>query len=342
MNIQSLKNKIGDNNLVYLIYSGSKLYGTDSETSDTDYKGIYIPTITNIITRKVEPFFSLGTGKKDTKNTKDDTDIELISIFNFIDLLKKGDTGGIDIAFSIFREDIILEQDQFFVETLKKYLPLMICKKSKSFIGYCLNQSSKYGLKGDKLKDIKALMDAILKFEHRINNSDYKGPSLVNMRFSEFTNSIEFNEIKENFPMFEIIQIDNSDYLTVLGKNLQLAAPFNKYSELIKKMVSSYGKRTELAMEAGGIDWKSLSHAVRTVDELNELLTTGFIKFPLTNAEYIKSVKYGHEKIEDVMAYLTEKIDLSKTLEYKSSLQETVPESVFDQFILEFYKTRSV
>lgn len=335
MDIQS---RIGTNKLIYLTQTGSKLFGTDSEKSDTDYQGIYLPSIEDILIRNVSKTIDLSTGTKKTRNTSNDTDIMLMSIFQFVDLLKKGDTNAIDIGFSVFRSETIVESNANFVNAIKVWFPKMLSKKSKSFIGYCLNQAAKYGVKGDKLKDVLALKNAILKFEERLMKLDNGGMLIMSVRFSEFTNSEEFLNIVKDHPQFEIIKIEDSEYLTVLGKNLQLTAPFKKYSDLIKKIVDSYGERTIIAMEAGGVDWKSLSHAVRVVDELNELLETGFIKFPLRNSNYIKKVKYGEIDYEEVQQYLSDNIALSDQLAVNSNLPEQIDQEIFDKFILDIFK----
>lgn len=335
MNIQS---RIGDNRLVYLTQTGSKLFGTDSELSDTDYQGIYLPSFKSMVLRNVEKTIDLSTSTKEVRNTKDDSDINLMSIFQFIDLMKKGDTAAIDLGFSVFRQETIVEQDKDFVEALKLWFPKMLSKNSKSFIGYCLNQAARYGVKGDNLRDILALQDALLKFEERLMTLDNGGMLIMSIRFSEFVNSEEFTSIAEAHPQFKVIKIEEASYLTVLGKNLQLTAPFIKYSDVIKKIVNSYGKRTEIAMESGGIDWKALSHAVRVVDQLNELLETGFIHFPLKNAEYIKKVKYAEIPYEDVQQYFTDKIALSNELVKLSALPEQIDPEIFDNFILDVFK----
>ena len=60
--------------LVFLTVFGSHLYGTNTLTSDTDYKGIFIPHKQDLLKNIASHHISYSTGKSDSKNTKDDID----------------------------------------------------------------------------------------------------------------------------------------------------------------------------------------------------------------------------------------------------------------------------
>jgi uncharacterized protein len=61
---------------LYLVIRGSHAYGTNIETSDMDFSGVYIQTIDNI----------LGNGYKEQIND-DNNDIVLYEIKRFLELL---------------------------------------------------------------------------------------------------------------------------------------------------------------------------------------------------------------------------------------------------------------
>lgn len=82
------------------------------------------------------------------------------------------------------------------------------------------------------------------------------------------------------------------------------------------------------------MDFKALSHAVRVISEVEELLDDGFITFPLKNRVYITSIKEGNETLEEVMDYLDVKLDeVNQKLE-QSDLPQKSDEAFIDDFIL--------
>ncbi len=66
----------------------------------------------------------------------------------------------------------------------------------------------------------------------------------------------------------------------------------NLDKNIIDKFIDKFTSKT---------DFKALSHSLRIAQEVEELLTTGFIKFPLKNAEELREIKNGNANVEDVI-----------------------------------------
>ena len=79
---------------------GSKVYGTSTPESDTDYKGVAIPSGKYIILQQVFSSINTSTGNDSSKNTKDDVDREIYSLHYYLKLLAEGQTGAIDMSFT--------------------------------------------------------------------------------------------------------------------------------------------------------------------------------------------------------------------------------------------------
>jgi hypothetical protein len=99
--------------------------------------------------------------------------------------------------------------------------------------------------------------------------------------------------------------------------------------EFLDKLISikkQYGDRAESSSK--GIDYKSLSHAVRVILECEELIDTGHIKFPLEYAPFIKSIKYNDGiESEVIFDYLRQKLDL---IDIKLQSAEHLPNKISD------------
>lgn len=76
---KSLLNK-GDK-LVYLSHFGSVLYGTNSEKSDCDLKGVFVPSVASLVKGTASHHYRFSSGANDSKNSAEDVDVELWSHF---------------------------------------------------------------------------------------------------------------------------------------------------------------------------------------------------------------------------------------------------------------------
>ena len=74
-----------DATLLYLTEFGSVLYGTNTPSSDTDLKGIYLPSIKSVLLEQAPETIVHNTSGKDIRNTSDDVDITLYSVTYYID-----------------------------------------------------------------------------------------------------------------------------------------------------------------------------------------------------------------------------------------------------------------
>lgn len=261
-----------DATLLYLTEFGSVLYGTNTPSSDTDLKGIYLPSIKSALLGQAPETIVHNTSGKDVRNTADDIDITLYSVTYYIDLLFKGEVGAIDILFSLFREDT-QHYCSPFMQVFKDNHTKLVSKQSKAFIGYCMNQAAKYGIKGSRYGELLTFanyLDTISDDTAPISTLAQSLPSLT------YITVIQVGPTGESF-------------IQVLGN---LHAFNNTIAELKKRVLAKltkYGGRTILASQ--GVDWKALSHAYRVIYQFNELCKTNFIKFPLDAAPYITQIK---------------------------------------------------
>src|ERR1035437_10182811 len=89
------------NNTLVRMSFGSFVYGTNVETSDRDYKSIFVPDALDLIMQRPAKHIQNNT-KKDTqyRNAATDIDDEAFSIQSFIRLLVEGQTCALDILFT--------------------------------------------------------------------------------------------------------------------------------------------------------------------------------------------------------------------------------------------------
>ena len=295
--------------LLYLIKFGSFLYGTQTENSDLDLKGIFLPSFESLILQNKVNSISFSTGENSTKNCSDDVDIELWSLQYWLSLVGKWDTGGLDLLFSNTNPDSVLFEWNFMDELFKNPLKLFDPKNVNSYIGYCNSQAKKYGIKGSRLGIVKQVYEFVGEYI-TLENEKFKLSTIVNKIIKQYgDNSLCF-----------IKNIQDKDdverpYLFLCGKQHQLSITIREFFERIKNNYEIYGERARLAEKNNGLDYKALSHALRCINQYIQLLTIGEIKFPLTgksltNVMNIKNGNYSWKKIEDIILKGLDQIDL--------------------------------
>ena len=90
----NVNNLLVQNNckLAYITKFGAHLYGTNTENSDIDVRGLYWPDIKDLILEKKLNSLSYTTGDNKTKNNVNDFDIQMWSVNYWLSLVNKGDT----------------------------------------------------------------------------------------------------------------------------------------------------------------------------------------------------------------------------------------------------------
>lgn len=139
--------------IILLGPTGSRAYGTATEESDEDYKGIVIPPISYHL--GLDSFSEYNnTGGKTYKNTKDDVDITLTHLNKFVKDAIKGVPNNIEMLFlPINQYHLLSYEGEQLVKARRLFLSKQIIKK---FGGFANSQVKllKLGRFGANRKDL--------------------------------------------------------------------------------------------------------------------------------------------------------------------------------------------
>lgn len=299
--------------LIVTIKHGSHLYGTNTEKSDVDYKGIYMPTHKEVVLGKYKDTYDLGTNKSSQKNTADDIDHTVYAFPKFVDMLKKGDMVALDMLFDTnphYLNTVVFGYVNPFAR-LQKNKHLFLSKNLGGYLGYVRKQASKYGIKGTRMSSLKGVLDYLNYLENLVDSDN-----LIVMRLENFINALPTDN--HCFP--------DGNFYNVLGAKHQLTVPFFEFKRIIQKKYDEYGHRAQKAMEDNGVDWKSLHHAVRASFQLLDILQGKDVVFPFTGhrLKVLMDIKNGDMSFDQVKDYL--EILGDRVIEAQAT--STLPESI--------------
>ena len=313
--------------LLYLTQYGSHLYGTNTENSDLDFRGVYIPTIDDLILHKDKDeineeltLFEIRDeyNKNPVIYTKEPktlisswhlkqikVDIKIFSLQKFIRLCSKADTNALDVLFSYNpeRKDIqqyVYNKEQYYENGIlaHPYIPfreflinrgkLINTDRLESPITYAFKQATKYSLKGTRRNTILQILDKC-KLLSDLHTVEDLTELLLNGNF------IDGKHVR-------IDELDNKGkiekYLYICGVQHQFNLTLDKFKQRLQDKIDKEYTSQRTIEAVDGNDWKALSHAIRILFEIKQLLEIQTIQFPVD--PIVKQIKLGQISREDI------------------------------------------
>lgn len=309
-------NPLINGRLIYLSQYGSHLYGLNTENSDLDFRGIYIPNLDDIILGKAQD--EINTEIELHKITNSDggvyyktespscivntcrvetikVDIKIFSLQKFIKLCSKADTNALDLLFSV-NSDIpkwyqgtasdFFDTDVIIADLYRNRDKLINIDKLESPVTYAFKQATKYGIKGNRRAKLLYVLDRC-KFLSDIHNVE---------------DLIPFIKLDDKY--LKIDTLDNKGtlekYLNVCGVQHQFNLSIERFKQRIQDKIDKEYTSQRTIDACDGNDWKALSHALRVLFEIKELLETGNITFPCEQRTFLLDVKLGKVSRQDI------------------------------------------
>lgn len=306
--------------LIVKMKFGSHLYGTSTEDSDVDYKGVFLPDKREVLLNQIPKCRSFSTGNDLVKNSRDDIDEEIYSLHYFIKLACDGQTVAIDMLHA--PDNMLIESSDIWRKIVSQK-QRFYTKNLNAFVNYARRQASKYGIKGSRLNAAMQVL-GVLK------------SSAPEKRLRDVWRQLPRNEYCHDMG----IDPNGMRQYQVCGKTFQESSSVGYVLPIITKFYDDYGHRAKLAAENKNIDWKAISHALRAAIQTREILTTGTLHFPLKEAPFLLDVKSGRlDYAEEVAPVLESLMDEVERLVNESDLPDKVEVGYWDDFICEVLKT---
>ena len=360
--------------LIYLSQYGSHLYGLNTENSDLDFRGVYIPNLEDIILGKAqdeintelevevecyEEIDKVVNGfplKGAVKAKKVKVDVKIFSLQKFIKLCSKADTNALDLLFSLDNDDV----EQYVYSDTKinddgrtstSYIPfwyvlyhkdkLINTDKLESPITYAFKQATKYSIKGER----RQVMLDLLK---HVNTYLFLDTTPANVPLSKFMTDFIYEDgtpIINQYIDGKHVKIDVLDnkgkeekYLYVCGVQHQFNLELKRFAQRLEEKINKEYTSQRTIDASDGNDWKALSHSIRILLEVKQLLEDGTITFPCIENRFLLRIKQGKISREVIDEFFNK--ELSNILEKVQSnqLNWKYDEEFWNKFIIKCVK----
>lgn len=302
--------------VLFQVQYGSKLYGTSTPTSDTDLKSIYLPAIDEMLLGKKLTIFKTRVDangvKVPDKDSMPDNGVEneYFPLQTFVRDFVNGQTYALEIAWAIKYAgpeafDTVSQREYDIVcEMIDKFANSEVY----SMTGFAQKQTLDYVYRGERLNEAQKILDLVEDVLKKVGTHDE--PSAITIRLDDIMPSGTDVPVLEYLSWAADLKIgstvNNNRTLRTLelnGRSYTETTTLMHVQQQLQKLVTSYGVRTNAAAKAD-VDFKSLSHAVRVYQQAIEILDTGKLTFPRANAAELLTIKQGRADLEAVKLQL--------------------------------------
>ncbi len=300
--------------VIFKCITGSQLYGTNTPESDTDTRGVFIPT---------EEFY-LGFRNRVEQVESHEPDECLWEISKFFKLCLDANPNILELLFVPIDSQYVLEKSEAWNEILQHRNTFLSDKVRQTFAGYASSQ----------LHRIKQHREWLLHPPaHKPTRKEFGLPE---------TNVITKDQINAYDEL-----IERGDTLEIGLQSLQVLqkekAYFNasRYWDQYQIWKAGRNKRRADLEAKYGYDTKHAMHLVRLLNEGQELLSTGKITFPRPEAKNLLEIKNGKYSYDELMDNIGGDIE-----KYFDRLQDkfilpTVPDTqAADELCIKLIKSR--
>ncbi len=319
------------NETIIEIKYGSHLYGTATEKSDLDIKGIFIPEARDILLQQIPPVISLSRTKlHGENNTANDVDYELYSPEKYLFLLAKGQSIALEMLFA--PDSAILNQPHPAWNAIKALASQILTKQAVSFVHYCKQQANKYCIKGARIASARSALEILMQKEAQL------GPaaklSMIEIELRRLADNNEFISIQETF----LANGNKEKCFEICGKKAIFNATIKSARLIAQNVIDEYGQRARESERNDGVDWKALMHAVRVGHQAIEFLNHHHIAFPRPEAAHLLEIRRGEITYKQVIEEIEELLNDVETAAQNSTLPEIYDQQIIDDFIEQLYR----
>jgi len=292
--------------ILYKVESGSKLYGTTTPESDTDYTSVFLPTSYDLLSLQTCEFIDMSSkgAKEYRRNTSQDIDNQAQSISRYLHLVLHGNP---NLTEMLFCKNPITEDPRFTV-IKNNYSKLISINCYKSFTGFAISQKKKLEYKSKRFIQLEKAIEYL----HGVYSKDQLMDTRTIMQHGVADwlneNLTEYKGSKNN------------------RKSFHFGLPVSVIYAKINYEYDNYGWRVHTTtFETLGYDIKFGAHAIRLLAESEQLLLNGCIEFPLSGQAYtdIMSIRKGQVSIEEFYKLCTMYEDRNRIALEKTKLPKT-------------------
>lgn len=298
------------------VIHGSKLYQLDEPDSDIDYKGLFLPDVSELLLMRAQ--------KNERKKVSENVEYENFALQNFVKLVARGE----DVAITMLHASdnkVVIDSDIY--KYLRKNRKMFYTKSLTGSLGYAKEQAFKYALRADRINAVAYVIEIL-----------ERAKAIGVARIFQIYDDLPEGKycVKEIEPLN---RSEDKRFFECAGKKVTSNTSIDYAIDIYKNLYNLYGDRVKIANSLDGKDYKSISHAFRCGYQLRAIYVDGGFEYPLRETQFLRDVKF--RKVNYLKDNLDEKLNLLisevEELSKKSTFPEKIDQISLDKIIFKAY-----
>ena len=289
--------------------TGSRSYGTFNESSDYDFRGIYMPATTVLFRGEIQDTIDVS---EIYNNLKYDSKYHSIQF-----LIRKLKLGSFDILKLIYvsDENILQMEDAFSIvlENRRKFLTRRLFDTTHDFL---FSQIKRDIYKNERIHKLSVLIDYLKCFDLKTRFSD--------TITDEIEKDYKINRIRSKNRVYDVYHFDK---FQIVGNG-----PIKSAIEILEVQIEKSSGRTKQKQETSGLDRKELSSALINALFVKNIILDESFKFPFNedDRKLILDHKYGETSFDEIFNDVSKLYEEINKLDV-SHLEKEVPDILLDE-----------
>lgn len=253
--------------VLFEVVYGSRLYGTNTPESDYDYKRVYLPRLPDMLLGKK---VSITQSKYDAQGKPvsstepmppDGVEYSDIPVQVYMDDFVKGQTYAVEMAMEFIKPQY---STHTFYDANREMVERFLTGNITPMVGFAAKQCRDYTDRGTRLKIMQDIMTQLNALEKKHGEETQLSKEVSGKTLMEAIAKKQKLEMKT--------QQHGQVSLEVNGRSYMANTTIKHLKGQVQKKIDQYGPRSTEASEEE-VEWKSLSHAVRVYQQVQELAT---------------------------------------------------------------------
>jgi hypothetical protein len=323
--------EMAERNRILEIRVGSHLFGTDTEDSDLDLFGIFMPGDEILYGFQECKEVDLGEVAKDDtgRNTADAIDRKLHEYRKFVRLAIQNNPNILHVLFVNEPNIVFMDERGFGKRLLEKGHMFPHKGAYRRFVKYADSQRHKMKIKPENYAALERGLDQLGDFR----DNEVIADVLANDKFRD--------EVGRTRPIANFVDFGKGKHVQCGDLQFERGVFVKKAKRMIKERLSKATNRHVLYTKHG-YDVKFASNLIHLLLEGVELMKTGWIQYPFEYRQDILDIKSGHFSVQEIDKWADELVKEARDAYENTSLPENPKSKEIEEFLIQEVKKWSL
>jgi len=314
---------------LFMVESGSALYGTQTPRSDSDFRGVFLPGAREILTGHVS--FGLDSNTENQRLGAGDIDISATSLMRFLTLLGRMDTISIEILFASRADRFLRTARHPVADMIWENRDRLIAGSADSAIGHARQrlghllpdtdrsmevfQAARDLVAGagvERLSDSESLLDALDALDHVRVFLRHNDRDLNETPWSQMDRAARARNRHNRATLF----------VQVLNKQITANSPAADALAVLDRPLDRIEAKRRASKRGAQVAFKDAYQAIRILSQAVEFYRTRHLSFPRPEADLLVAIRTGEVSQEDIGALASRLLEEIQDLQIRAPFQD--------------------